>query len=45
MAELYAEIHGRLAPEGETVQMLARAGYGPDVPPSPRWPVESKIVT
>lgn len=45
MAELYADIHGRLAPGGETVQMLARAGYGPDVPPSPRWPIESKIVT
>lgn len=25
------------------VQMLARIGYGPAVPPSPRWPVETRI--
>lgn len=25
------------------VQMLGRIGYGPAVPPSPRWPVETRI--
>ncbi len=44
MAELYAEIHHRLAAEGGTVQMFARAGYGPEVDPAPRWPVEAKIL-
>ena len=43
MASLYAEIHQRLAPQGGTVQMLARIGYGPVVPPSPRWPLDAKI--
>jgi hypothetical protein len=44
MEALYREVHGRLAPEGGTVQMWARVGYGPQVPPSPRWPLEEKIV-
>lgn len=44
MAPLHAEIHDRLAPDGGTVQMWARVGYGPQVPPSPRWPLENKIV-
>jgi hypothetical protein len=44
MAGPYAEIHGRLAPDGGTVQMWARVGYGPQVPPSPRWPLEEKLV-
>jgi hypothetical protein len=43
MAGHYAAIHERLAPDGGTVQMFARIGYGPDVAPSPRWPLESKI--
>jgi hypothetical protein len=44
MAGPYAEIHRRLAPEGGTVQMLSRIGYA-DVPsPSPRWPLETRIV-
>ncbi|SEJ07145.1 hypothetical protein SAMN05444007_103261 [Cribrihabitans marinus] len=43
MAELYATTHGNLAPDGGTVQMLARIGYGPDVPVSPRWPIDTKI--
>jgi len=29
---------------GGTVQMLCRLGYGPTVPPSPRWPSEARIV-
>lgn len=44
MSSLRENVHNRLAPEGGTVQMLARIGYGPDVPPSPRWPLEAKIV-
>ncbi len=44
MAAPRADIHRRLAPEGGTVQMWARLGYGPDVAPSPRWPVEAKLL-
>lgn len=44
MAELYAETHSRLAPDGGTVQMLSRIGYGPQVGVSPRWPIEAKVV-
>jgi len=44
MAQPYANVHERLAPDGGTVQMLARIGYGPQVAPSPRWPLETRIV-
>lgn len=44
MATLYDQAHQMLAPQGGTVQMLGRLGYGTPVPPSPRWPLESKIV-
>jgi hypothetical protein len=44
MAEHYARAHGLLAPEGGTVQMLGRVGYGPEVGQSPRWPVEAIIL-
>jgi hypothetical protein len=44
MAELYRAVHAKLAPGGGTVQMLARIGYGPEVAPSPRWPLEAKIL-
>ncbi|MEL6701587.1 MAG: twin-arginine translocation pathway signal protein, partial [Pseudomonadota bacterium] len=40
----YDAVHGRLAPQGQTVQMLARVGYGPKMPPSPRWPIDAKVV-
>ncbi len=43
MAPHYRAIHNRLAPEGGTVQMFARLGYGEAVGPSPRWPVESIV--
>ncbi len=43
MAAPYAAAHARLAPEGGTVQMLGRIGYGPTVGPSPRWPLETRI--
>jgi nitroreductase len=45
MASLYAEAR-RLCGvgEGETLQMLARLGYAENVPPTPRWPLEAKLV-
>ncbi len=44
MSALYEDAHARLAPGGGTVQMWARMGYGPEVPQSPRWPLEAKLV-
>lgn len=44
MSTLYDEVHNRLAPGGGTVQMLGRLGYGPQVGPAPRWPIEAKLV-
>ncbi len=44
MAEIYAAVHTRFAPDGGTVQMLSRLGYGPAVPQSPRWPLEAKLM-
>ena len=44
MSALYRDTHDRLAPDGGTVQMLARIGYGPQVPPSPRWGIEAKLI-
>lgn len=44
MAGPYARVHERLAPDGGTVQMLSRIGYGPQVGKSPRWPLESRIM-
>lgn len=43
MAEAHAHVHALLAPEGGTVQMLGRLGYGPTVGPSPRWPLEARL--
>lgn len=43
MAPLLAEAQQRLAPGGGRVQMLGRLGYGAAVPPTPRWPVETRI--
>lgn len=44
MAALYKEVHQRLAPSGGTVQMLSRIGYAAPVGPTPRWPLETRIV-
>lgn len=44
MAALYKTVHDRLAPDGGTVQMLARIGYGPQMPPSPRWNIDAKVL-
>ncbi|MEO1678801.1 MAG: twin-arginine translocation pathway signal protein [Pseudomonadota bacterium] len=43
MAAPYARAHQLLAGEGETVQMLGRLGYGPEVAQTPRWPLETKL--
>ena len=43
MAGLYQDVHRRLATDGGTVQMLARLGYGPEIPVSPRWPLEARM--
>jgi len=44
MAAHYTELHDRLAPEGSTLQMFARIGYGPQTAQSPRWPIDAKVV-
>ncbi|MBW4710313.1 twin-arginine translocation pathway signal protein [Roseobacter sp. YSTF-M11] len=44
MARIYATLHETLAPDGGTVQMWCRLGYGPEVPVSPRWPLEAKLM-
>lgn len=44
MADTRREVHAMLAPPGETVQMLGRLGYGPNVPRTPRWPLETRML-
>jgi hypothetical protein len=45
MAEHYKRAHELLASnDGDTVQMLARLGYAPDVGPAPREALESKLL-
>jgi len=44
MTELYRTIHAELAKPGETIQMLGRLGYGSASDPSPRWPLDTRIV-
>lgn len=44
MAGPFRQVHERLAPEGGTVQMLSRIGYGPVVGRSPRWLLETRII-
>ena len=44
MAEHYAAAHEMLAKDGETVQLLGRVGYGPQIPRTPRWPLETKLI-
>ena len=43
MRASYIEAHALLAPEGGVVQMLGRIGYAAAVPPTPRWPVDTRI--
>ena len=44
MEDEYKLAHELLAPEGHTVQMLLRLGYGPEAVETPRWPLESRIM-
>ena len=44
MSAMYKESHGIFAPDGGTVQMLARLGFGKQVAPTPRWELEEKII-
>lgn len=44
MKSIYDETQKLLAPDGGTVQMLGRLGYAARVAPSPRWPIEAKII-
>ncbi|MCC5976242.1 MAG: hypothetical protein JJT81_19645 [Rubellimicrobium sp.] len=44
MGDLYRQAHQTLAPGGDTVQMLARLGYGRMPGPSPRWPLGSRVI-
>jgi len=41
MVEFYRQAHEMLAPDGGTVQMLARLGYGKKLGPSPRWSLDA----
>lgn len=40
-----ARAQAMLASPGAHVQMLGRLGYGPATPPSPRWPLDSRLRT
>lgn len=44
MKTYYNQVHKLLAADGGTVQMLGRLGYCKEVPPSPRWALEHKII-
>ena len=44
MVPHYDRAHELLAPQGHTVQMLGRVGYGPTIPRTPRWPLEAKLI-
>jgi len=43
MADPFREIHDLLASSGETIQMLARIGYGKGEKPSARWPLTARL--
>ncbi len=40
----FKTIHKMLAPNGGTIQMFARLGYGQDKGPKPRWSLPTKIL-
>lgn len=44
MARYHRQAHKMLSPEGGAVQMLGRLGYAGPVEPSPRWPLDAKII-
>ncbi|MBO6891319.1 MAG: twin-arginine translocation pathway signal protein [Roseibium sp.] len=40
----YEAAHEMLAKPGETVQMLGRLGFGPQIARTPRWPLETRMM-
>ncbi len=44
MKPSFDQIHNLLDARGETVQMLGRLGYAQKIPPSPRWPLDARIL-
>ncbi len=44
MDDHFKTIHKMLAPNGGTIQMFARLGYGQDKGPKPRWGLTTKIL-
>jgi hypothetical protein len=45
MSKAYGAMHAKLSARGnQRVQMLVRLGYGNAINPTPRWPVESKLI-
>jgi hypothetical protein len=45
MSDIMDEVHEQLdVVRPNRIQMLARVGYGQTVPPSPRWPMETRLV-
>lgn len=44
MADLYTEVH-ELIGEGQRLQMLVRVGYAKPIMATPRWPMESHLIT
>lgn len=41
----YAHLHEKLAVDDPSrIQMFGRLGYGPETDPSPRWPIETRII-
>ncbi len=43
MAPHFTAVHSQLAGPGQRLQMLGRLGYGPELDPSPRWPLETRL--
>lgn len=44
MEKHFSAIHKKLAGQGKTVQMFARLGYVNQVPATPRWSIDKKIL-
>ena len=40
----FAKLQSVLGTSGKTIQMLGRLGYAANTPPSPRWPLDAKIM-
>lgn len=46
MASRFTQMHTLLTGnDGSRLQMVARVGYGPELEPSPRWPLAASLVT